>query len=145
MELIQVDGVKCQDQSAPGHRLDQLIFGFRPIFQYAATLPDQERVSIIRAVLKLEQVTLPLRRDDEFLCRGGMSDMAAALKRQGDKPLPKSPPQPGQIGESVEVPADPDYRPQFVAKDVWLPKQEAMRAKMPERLAQILETAKKAK
>jgi len=60
MELMHVDGVKCQDPSAPAHRRDQLFGEFRPIWKYAATLSDEERATIVRAAVKLEQVTLPV-------------------------------------------------------------------------------------
>ena len=141
MALIQLDGAKCQDPSAPGHRLTQLITTFPHIWKHAATLSDAERTRTIAVALTLERVTAP-RRDDEFVCQGGMDEMLDALARHGDKPLPPSRAQLGHIGKTEEVPSNPHYRPRFVPQEVWLPEQARIRAEMPKRLGELLESGK---
>ena len=144
-ELIVMDGVKCADVSAPGHRQDQIFASFAYIWKHVATLSEQQRAQLVDIAQRLEASTAAKRADDDFLCRDGLDQMRDALARNGNKPLPESSPQPGQIGKTVNVPANPDYQPKFVSKDVWQPKQSALRVELPQRLQQLVQKAGAAK
>lgn len=137
-ELIDLDGQKCQDVSAPGNRMHQTTMSFPQIIKYGAALPDPDKNIVEQIALKLEQRTAPLRADDDFICRDGLDEIQKGLEKNGDKPLPQLPTQPGMIGKTVGIPQDPTYQAKFVPKDVWLPKQAAERASLPKLLATVL-------
>src|SRR5665213_3068479 len=137
-ELIDLDGVKCADASAPCHRLDQLIAVNRPAWRHIAAMTDHNRALTIDVVLRLESATAPKRGNDNFLCRGGVEETMDALGK-GDKPLQVVPNPAGTAGRTLVVPPDPDYEPKFVDKKIWLPKQQAARKAMPGELRQIVD------
>ncbi len=66
-ELIQIDGAKCEDRSAPGHRLDQLIAGRADALRYMKSLPSEVKQKIVDAAITLEKLTSPGRKDDEVI------------------------------------------------------------------------------
>jgi hypothetical protein len=80
LQQIEIDGARCQDPSAPGHRVDQLTAGRGPVWQYVLGLPEQTRRDLAFEALKLEARTAKLRHDDPALCSGGAANMAEALK-----------------------------------------------------------------
>jgi hypothetical protein len=141
-ELITIDGMKCQDVSAPAHRRDQLLTMYPQIWQHIASLPEQRSTVLVKTALGMERSIAPLRADDDFLCRDGLDEMKELLARNGDKPLPQVPTPPGQIGITKAVPTNPDYKPKFLPKEIWAPKQDEARAAMPRQLAQIVERFK---
>ena len=83
LQQIEIDGPRCDDPSAPGHRLDQLTQGRGPVWRYVLALPEITRRDLAFEALRLEGRTAKLRRDDPTLCSGGAANMAQALS--GDK------------------------------------------------------------
>jgi hypothetical protein len=136
--LIAIDGVKCQDVSAPGHRRTQILTTYPYIWKHAPTLPVEKRTLLVQTALRLEQSTAARRPDDDFLCRDGLDQMQHALKQNAGKPLQEAP-QPGQLGKTMIIPAAPDYQPKFQSRDAWLPKQTEARAAMPKILSELME------
>jgi len=139
LALIAIDGVKCQDVSAPAHRRDQLFTTFPHIWKHVPTLPAERRTQIVQTALRLEQSTAARRVDDDFLCRDGLDQMQHALARNAGKPLQEAPPAPGQPGKTMIVPPAPDYQPKFHLRDAWLWKQADARAAMPKTLSDLME------
>lgn len=99
LAVILADGPKCADPTASGQRWVQTLGATTEPLKHVAALPDDRREVMIGVALDLEQGTREFRDNDDYICRGG----AAATK---DSPIP-----------------DPSYRPDFVAREVWEPKQ----------------------
>lgn len=137
-DLATIDGPRCADVSAPGHRIDQLFFQNRPLITYLRGLPQAQRMQIGTISLDIEAATFPLRTDDAVLCSGGLAQITQGLQAQGDKPLPQVPGAPGTIGKTYAVPSAPDYKPGYASPDVWRPKAAAARATLPAALTRLL-------
>ncbi|MFI4935031.1 MAG: hypothetical protein ACHP7N_10460 [Caulobacterales bacterium] len=141
-ELIVLDGARCADGTAPGHRLDQLLGDHAATFSYVAAMAEGRRAQMVDAVQKLEAHTAPRRQNDDVLCGGGMASMIASLgaaAKSGAAPR-EVPNRPGMIGKTYELPAAPGHQALFVAPDAWRPAQEKLRAAMPARLAELMTT-----
>ena len=138
IDLIILDGLRCADPSAPVHRRDQLMTQNPELIRFIANSPKSVRMSMGTISLAFEAATAPLRHNDEVLCSGGLSQISAGLKAQGDKPLVQSPSAPGMIGKTYQVPAPPGYKPEFVGEQIWRPKQNQARATMAALLTKLL-------
>jgi len=138
LALVELDGPKCADATAPGHRADQLISQNQPILAYVRTLPRTTRMQMGTIALGIEAATGPVRKNDEVLCGDGLTAISEGLKSNGSKPLQQLPNAPGTIGKTYAVPPAPGYRPQFVGEDVWRPKQAAARQSLPATLTKLL-------
>jgi hypothetical protein len=138
-ELIAIDGLKCQDVSAPAHRRDQLLTLYPQTWKHIADLSDDRIAAVVRTALAMENSIAPMRGDDDFLCRDGLDETQEALARNGDKPLAELPTPPGQFGRTKVVPSNPDYKPKFLPKEIWTTKQAEVRAAMPRQLSQLVE------
>lgn len=101
--LVALDGMKCEDASAPGHRRDQLLSQNPDLLRYVAAQPRAARMTMGTVALAFDAATRTLRRNDDVLCRGGMSEMTAGLKAQGDKPMEQAPSTPGMVGKTLPV------------------------------------------
>jgi hypothetical protein len=142
-ELILIDGIKCKDVSAPTHRKDQILLNFPNVAKSMRTFSDTDADTIVQIALKLEGFTAPKRADDDFLCRNGLAEMTATLKKYGKDATRQVPTPPGHIGATEEVRNDPDYKPEFVGKEIWAPKQAEFRASMPDILTKLVATVRK--
>jgi hypothetical protein len=137
LAVIRIDAARCVDQSAPGHRFDQLLLENQGQVAALRSLPIAERVKLADEALTIEAATAPLRRDDTVLCGGGMASMMHALqateegRKLAAKPL-------GSVSGAVALPADPTFRPAFAAPETWRPVSDSMRQKMPEYLQKVL-------
>lgn len=135
--IISLDGTRCSDSSAPGHRLDQLAQIARPIFLYGRGLTADQKSNAIRVALHVERATASVRHDDPLLCSGGLEEIRQGLAANGNKPLAQST-MPGVAGKTMSVPDAPGYKPTYVAPDVWRPKQAALRAQLEATFTTIL-------
>jgi hypothetical protein len=142
-ELILIDGQRCKDVSAPGHRKDQLLMGFPNFRKSIPALSDEDMDKLLKMAIQMEGLTAPMRNDDDYLCRGGLTEIQAGLKKYGDNSLREVPTPPGGLGKTMEVKTDPDFKPEFLAKDIWLPKQAEFRAKMPDILKNLVSGLRK--
>jgi hypothetical protein len=139
--LVVLDGVKCSDVTAVGHRMDQLMTN--PAWGYVDQISEELRRKIIDGVVRLETFSAAKRENDNVLCTGGMAQMMAGLAAQdaSGKPPQEVPNAPGMIGKTYAVPSVP-LPNIFVDRSVWQPKQDQLRASMPERLASLMKLAK---
>ena len=133
-ELIVIDGERCEDRSAAGHREEQVLGGHAATLAYLRALPPEVKKAAIQRALALEQRTAPLRGPDTQLCSWGAEEMIAAARTGVTHPMP---PQPGQYGQTVGVVAPPGWKPKFLSPEVYGPAQTKMRAAMPEMLARL--------
>lgn len=138
LDLIEVDGPRCDDVSAPAHRRDQLLGQNRSIVAYLQALPREKRSSAGSLSLDIESATAPSRKDDAVLCSGGLAEMREGLDANGGASLKRVPSAPGTGGEAYAVPPPVGFRPKFVGADVWRPKAEAARAALPSSLDRLL-------
>jgi hypothetical protein len=129
LQQIEIDGMRCADTSAPGHRLDQLTQGRGPLWQYVMGLPEVTRRDLAVEAMKLEARTAKLRRDDPVLCSGGAENMTQAMS--GDKTELVS-----GAGGHRDVKITPMAT--YVDPAISAPKQEKDRASMPMLLARAL-------
>jgi hypothetical protein len=123
--LIAVDGVKCEDQSAPGHRLDQVLEMDVPILKFLKARPRKLKDKLIAGAINYEKFTGPLRQDDDVMCRGGLHEIMAGLEHATTHEEPTTT---GQAGQSIAVQAPPDYAPQFLAPKAYQPLQVKARS-----------------
>jgi len=142
-ERIFIDGVKCKDVSAPEHRKVQLLTGFPNVVKSISTFSDDDVDSITKTSLKIEGFTAQRRADDDFLGREGLVETQAALAKYGNEPLREVPTPEGGLGKTMELRADPDYKPEFVDKETWEPKQAEFRAAMPGILSKFVSDIRK--
>jgi hypothetical protein len=135
-ELIVIDGAKCEDRTAPAHRVDQLFMSRAATLAFLKKQSPELKAKIVDRALALEAGTAKLRQDDDLICRDGMDQMKAGLERgqQHDVATP-----PGQIGRTVAVEPPADWVPKFVAPDVYKPLQDTTRAGMKAHLLKLLE------
>jgi hypothetical protein len=142
-ELILIDGQRCKDVSAPGHRKDELLTSFPNIRKSIPTLSDEDKDKLLKTAVQMESLIAPKRTDEDFLCRGGLAEMQAAFAKYGNDATREVPTPPGGIGKTMEVKKDPDYKPEFLSKEVWSPKQAELRAKMPDILNNLVSGVRK--
>jgi hypothetical protein len=136
LQLIIIDGTKCADQSAPGHRIDQLLEDYGPVIAYLKTKPAKFKAKVIDAAIALEKRTAPLRKDDDLLCRGGLEEMMAGIEAGRTKQVPTPP---DQIGKTIVVDPPPDYAPKFVAPETYKPMQAKARSEIRSDLLKMLQ------
>ena len=75
LSVAIVDGTKCSDASAPGHRIDQLVTNNRQIGQYLLSLPRADRMALGSMAVGLEAATASVRPEERSALRGwGSSD-----------------------------------------------------------------------
>jgi hypothetical protein len=134
-ELIAIDGLKCEDSSAPSHRATQLFGARAATLAFLKQQPPDLKSKIVDIAIALEQKTAPLRKDDDLICRDGMNQMRAGLERgkQQEIPTPE-----GHIGKTIAVTPPADWVPKFVAPDVYRPLQDKARASMRENLLKLV-------
>ncbi len=133
VELLQIDGARCEDRTASGARVHQVLIGDGATFAFLRQLPEEWKAKAVDTAIAIEQKTSPLRTDDDLLCRGGLAAMQAGGTQK------EVPSRPGTIGKTIEVTPPADWSPKFVAPDVYLPKQAEARAKMRETLLTIVQ------
>jgi hypothetical protein len=127
--VTYADGVKCADQTAPGHRIDAILAQHRDPLKMLAVLPVDRRATLIAIAARMETATAPLRTNDNYLCRFGMQETIDDLKKHEGKELQELPPQSGQVGKLFRIPDDPDYEPIYIPREQWEPKQQTVRDK----------------
>jgi hypothetical protein len=133
--VILVDGSKCDDQTAPAHRMDQLLQARAATLTFMKQQPPATKQKAIELAVALEAKTAAARGSDDLLCRDGMAQIRAGLERGTQHPVPTAP---GAVGKSVAVEAPPDWRPTILPEQDYVPKQEAARAKLKATLAQFV-------
>jgi len=126
--VIYADGVKCADQTAPGHRIDAVATQYREPLEMLATLPVAQRTTIIEAAARMEAHTAPLRTNDNYLCRFGMQETIDNLKK--GQTVKELQPQPGQVGKQFLIQDDLDYEPEYVSREQWEPEQRKSRSRL---------------
>lgn len=144
--LTEIDATRCSDPAGAHRRAVQLRGELAPIWSYGAGLARAERDRARMVGLYAEAVTADARRNDEVVCqgppRGDMAEMAeglAALAAQGKTPEEVKTP-PDALGKTYVVPRAPA---RFTPPDVWRPAQAALRPKLPQMLAELLDEAAK--
>jgi hypothetical protein len=136
LQLIIIDGTKCADQSAPGHRIDQLLEDYGPVIAYLKTKPAKFKAKVIDAAITLEKRTASLRKDDDVLCRGGLEEMMAGIEAGATKEAPTPP---GQVGKTIVADPPAGYAPKFVAPETYKPMQEKARSEIRSDLLKMLQ------
>lgn len=138
-EIIAIDGAKCKDSSAPGHRFDQLIGTepYRSVFRYLKAKPVELRERVVDTAIALEKQTAPLRKEDDLICRGGLDQIEASMK--AGMPTKEMPTPPGYAGKTVGVEAPPGYVPKYLPPETYEPLQEKARSTMKAALLKIVQ------
>jgi hypothetical protein len=139
LAAIQVDGARCGDRSAPGHRSDQLMMEWNPeIWRFGAALTPAQRETILKVAVGIEARTAARRDavgDVDFLCRAGMEEMSYNLQHGTQK---EAPPAPGQIGRTIVLTGDGKYVPSQRPAAEWRKDAAAARAALPTQLGQLM-------
>ena len=131
-ELILIDGARCEDQTAPAHRADQLMKIGGPALAYLKAQSNEVTTHAVDDAIALEKQTAPLRKEDDLLCRDGMAQMKAGLAN-GKLHEVTSPS--GQKTTAVEAPAD--WAPAMLPPEKYQPVQDKARAEMKPALLQL--------
>jgi len=135
---ITIDGTRCGDPSAPGHKEAQLGMMIPELLPFLATLTKAERQSLAETVWKVERDTAARRDrqgDVKFLCSGGMDEMAHNLDHGTSRELPEKP----GGWRHVEVTADGTYRPRERPEAEWKALAARHRAELPRTMAEMVE------
>jgi hypothetical protein len=77
-ELILIDGATCEDQTAPAHRVEQLLKIGGPALAYLKAQSHEIKAQVIDNAIALEKQTALLRKEDDLLCRDGLEQMKRA-------------------------------------------------------------------
>jgi hypothetical protein len=134
--LIAIDGAKCQDQTAPGNRMTQLL-GLNPsTFSFVKSQPAETKAKMIDLAITIENRTSSARRDDDLLCRGGLEEYKAAFEGGTQTEVPNST---GHFGKTFQVEPPADWKPKFAPPEVYRPKQEIARNAMREALLKLIQ------
>ncbi|HZZ68118.1 MAG TPA: hypothetical protein VFE18_08080 [Phenylobacterium sp.] len=139
LALVDLDGPRCKDPTAPARKVQQAMTNWAVIIRYGQSLPPQQQEVVKQVALKLEWATAPVRANDPVLCRGGMAEMQANLAA-GAKPreAPTAPSPNTLPGKTYDVPNVVDYKPEYLAEALWKPIVDARRAKLAETFASVL-------
>lgn len=135
-EQIVIDGAKCDDRTAPAHRIEQLLGSRAATLAFLKGQPADLKAKIVDIAIAFEQKTAPLRKDDDLICRDGLQQMQAGIERGKQHEVPATP---GQFGKTVAVEPPPDWSPKFVSPDVYGPMQKEARSQMRTSLLKIIE------
>jgi hypothetical protein len=122
-ELIAIDGAKCEDKSAPGHRVEQLFAARRETLAFLKQLPHEWKDNVVKIAIALEKKTADLRGEDDLICRGGLEEYQAALEH----------------GKTVDAQLPAGWAPKFAAPSVYQPLQTRVRAEMQSTLLKVIE------
>ncbi|HEY3951316.1 hypothetical protein [Phenylobacterium sp.] len=139
LAVVDLDGLRCKDPTAPAQKRALAVKNWPVIFRYGQSLPPQAQQVVEQVAVKLEWATAPVRANDPVLCRGGVAEMQANLAA-GAKPqeVPTTRAPNDLPGKAYEIPHIVDYKPQYLAETVWKPRAEAGRARLPEAFAALL-------
>ena len=69
--------------------------------------------------------------------------MQAALAKYGNEATREVPTPQGGLGKTMEIRTDPDYKPEFLDRMTYEPKQAEFRASMPEILSKFVSDVRK--
>jgi hypothetical protein len=136
LALIAIDGPKCEDQSAPSHRMDQSITGYRSILGYLKSQPTDVKTKMLAEAMAMEARTASKRKNDELLCHGGLEEMRVSLERGTQRNLG---PKPGYVGTVVDTQPPPDWKPSFLSPEQYGPAQEKARSQIEENLKKLIQ------
>jgi hypothetical protein len=126
-EIIVIDGAKCEDKSAPGHSLEQLLGAWRETQAYLRQQPQEWKNSVVNIAIAFEKKTANLRREDDLICRGGLEEYRVAMEKGTQHEVPNTD---GHYGKTVDARPPADWVPNFVAPAVYQPPQEKVRSGM---------------
>jgi hypothetical protein len=135
-ELIVIDGAKCEDRTAPGHRLEQLLSTRQETLAYLKQLTPEWKTKVVNIAIAFEKKTAPLRRQDDLICRDGLEQYRVGLEKGTQREVPNAP---NHSGKTVDVRPPADWVPNFSPPAVYQPLQEKARADMPSTLRQLIE------
>jgi hypothetical protein len=135
-EIIVIDGAKCEDKSAPGHRLEQLLVARRETLAYLKQQPQEWKTSVVNIAIAFEKKTANLRREDDLICRGGLEEYRVAMEKGTQHEVPNTD---GHYGKTVDARPPADWVPNFVAPAVYQPLQEKARTDMRASLLRLIE------
>jgi hypothetical protein len=139
--LIEVDGARCSWEPASQGQLNTLLPAWKPIWQFGAQLPQQDKEKAVLNATKLERLIAPLRQSDRWLCMTGWRnrpDAAAASlgpNWTGARPAPDGA---GGVGQTYTAKVDPTKLPLFVDEKDWAAREQAKRATLGPKLLQLL-------
>lgn len=138
LEQIIIDGAKCEDQSAPGRRIDQMVtLSYKSTFQFLQQQANGLKLQAIDLALAYEHKTAPLRKDDDLICRGGMEQMRAGLEGGKTHELPPD----NHFGKTIAVEPPVGWQPKFRTPEVYLPIQQKAREAMRSTLVKVTNAA----
>ncbi len=135
-EIIFIDGAKCEDKSAPEHRLEQLLSARRETLAYLKQQPPEWKANVVNIAIAFETKTANARGDDDLICRGGLEEYRVGLERGTQREVPNTD---GHFGKTVDVRPPDDWMPNFVAPAVYKPLQEKAREAMRATLFRLIE------
>lgn len=135
-EIILIDGAKCEDQTAPAHRVEQPLKFGGPALAYLKTQSNEFVAYTVDSAIALEKKTATLRKEDDLLCRDGMEQMKAGMERgkQHEVTTPSV-----DIGKTIAVEAPRNWAPTFLPPEKYRPLQDQARAGMKSALSQLVQ------
>ncbi len=133
--VAYADSVKCEDQTAPGRHIQSMLSKYADQFEFLSQLPEERKKLVIDTALALEQKTVSLRGNDDFLCRFGTQE--AQYNTQKGKAAAA-----GKEGTMAALQGMLGYQPKFLPREDWQLKQANVRSQFPSVVGTIIQTAK---
>jgi hypothetical protein len=136
-QVIVVDGARCEDQSAPANRRTQLLTGFRPVFKYLATQSADIQKTVLNTSTKMEEKIAAARRNDHFLCSGGVAETTAILEQTRPGATVGDLLKEAQGSGKIVMPSATVPLPKFIALGSFEPQQAKMREQLQATMPQF--------
>lgn len=115
LNIVTLDGTKCEDDSAPPNRFGQVVEQQRAVLDYLKSLSRADRMTIGTIALATEKATSEERGGDALICGGGLAQLRHDQANPGTA-----------------------YKPAFIDKALWPTAQEKLRAGMAAQLTEFL-------
>lgn len=122
--LILTEGFQCADATAPRARLAALDERLAPVARYFSRLVPAQRKQVLNVGRVVMLRGFKARVNDVWMCSGGTAHFLKYFEKHPDA-KGKETMVPGQIGTTIELPADPSIVPDFVPYGDWQARRRA--------------------
>lgn len=136
--VLDIDGARCSDRSAPADRSLKIMTASYPILEWARNSDPESKSLIVKVILLLDDKMKERRVadfDSAFLCTGGLQHMAYGLKNGSTT---EREPKEGEFGRQVVIDDGGDYVPGLIELEEWRKISEEKRAKRSNWINQLL-------
>jgi len=117
--VLDIDGARCSDRSAPSDRSLKIMTAAYPILEWARNADPKSKALIANFIAMLDDRTKEKRVtdfDSAFLCTGGLAHMSYGLQHGSTT---EREPKEGEFGRQVVIDDDGAYVPSLIELNEW--------------------------